>query len=251
MPDAPPTAITNSAEVSPTPPPSAPLPPPGPRNGRPREVLGKGRIEAFSDGVLAIAITLLVLDLHIPTGLSHAAFHQALLQIGPRLYAFTLSFCIVGVYWVAHHLMFTAIRHADRTLLWLNNLFLLFVSAIPFSAAVLGAYPDERIAVILYGANLAAASSALQILWNYATRGRRLISPEAPDHLLRAGTVRTGVAIAVYLLAIALSFVSLTVSRAIYWFMPLSFIVLQGLLDTFFRRGAKKDPGAHGANQGM
>jgi uncharacterized membrane protein len=202
------------------------------------ETLGKGRIEAFSDGVFAIAITLLVLEIKIPEGLSHRDLLHALsAELPHRLFAYALSFAIVGVYWVAHHLMFAAFRFVDRTVLWMNNLFLLFAASIPFSAALLGNYPNDPAASAIYGCHLIGTSGALFLLWRYATAGCRLLSGTISPFVVRAGSVRTLVSMAIYGLAAVASFWSTTVAYALYWIVPVGYIFVQGYAD---RRGPLK-----------
>jgi len=122
------------------------------------------RIEAFSDGVFAIIITLLVLEIHVPrvqgrdisAGLAHS-----LLAMAPKFLAYIMSFVIVCIWWVAHHHLFHVLKRSDRGLLWLNSLFLLWLAFIPFPTALMGDFPSERIAVMGYGtvATLAAVST--------------------------------------------------------------------------------------------
>ncbi len=112
--------------------------------------LSTNRIEAFSDGVFAVAITLLVLNLQVPqiaASLVSKDLPQKLLDLGPKLLIFALSFIVVGIYWVAHHNTFHYIKHADRNLLWLNILLLLCIVFIPFPTELLGQYPDQQISV--------------------------------------------------------------------------------------------------------
>src|SRR5215471_18298872 len=139
------------------------------------------RIEAFSDGVLSIVITLLVLQLSIPIVSERAAdaeVNQRLFEIVPKLLSYIISFAVVGIFWVGHHNLFHFIICADRTLLWLNNLFLLCVGFIPFPAALLGAYGIRRVAIIVYGASLALTGLTLALIWKYATHDRRLVSED-------------------------------------------------------------------------
>lgn len=165
--------------------------------------LGKDRIGAFSDGVFAIAATLLVLDIHLEPGLSGHALTAAFWALRPRLLAYGLSFVIIGVYWVAHHLMLSAMQRIDRPLLWLNNLFLLFVAFIPASAGFLGSYPGQQPLVVWYGINLLLASGALEMLWRYATFHGRLTSPHPNATLVRLGHTRTLLALGIYGTAVA------------------------------------------------
>src|SRR6201992_2175879 len=101
------------------------------RNSDSGSGLTKGRVEAFSDGVLAVAITLLVLDLHVDTGGSESLAHQ-LGDKWPSFAAYVVSFFVIGVIWVNHHALFSLIASVDRTLLFYNLLLLMFVTTIPF-----------------------------------------------------------------------------------------------------------------------
>jgi uncharacterized membrane protein len=127
--------------------------------------MSKNRMELFSDAVFAIVITLLILDLR-PPDVPHFAF-SALSNVGAQVFAFVLSFVMVGMYWVAHHNVALFIKGVDRVLLWLNLLLLLTVVFLPFSTAVLGRHLEERDAVILYGLNLFAANLAGALFWLY------------------------------------------------------------------------------------
>jgi hypothetical protein len=105
--------------------------------------MDKQRIEAFSDGVFAVAITLLVLNFKV-TGLSASELRSQVLGQWPHLLAYILSFVIVGVYWVAHHTLFHFVARTSRALLWLNNFFLMTVAFLPFPAGLLGEYPSSQ-----------------------------------------------------------------------------------------------------------
>ncbi len=188
--------------------------------------LGKTRIEAFSDGVFAIAITLLVLDVHVPSGLAAQAVGAALNSLWPRVLAYALSFVIVGVYWVAHHIMLHSVRRTDRSLLWLNNLVLLFVAFVPASASFLGSYPAERRVVVWYGINLVLVSGSLLGLWLYVVRAR-LLSPSVNIALVRLGFTRTASSMLIYAAAVALAFVNVRLSLLFYWLGPLAYIFVQ------------------------
>jgi len=127
----------------------------------------KNRLEAFSDGVFAIVITLLILDVRFPA--DKPLTLETLWGVAPHLWAFVLSFVIVGVYWVSHHNMLHFIRAVDRQLLWLNLALLLIVVFIPFPAALLGQHSDNELAVALYGINLMLVNAAGAAMWLYAT----------------------------------------------------------------------------------
>ncbi len=138
--------------------------------------LSKGRIEAFSDGVFAIVITLLVFNIKVPElprGAPAAELRHALLELWPKFLSYVISVVVVGIYWVAHHAAFHCVKHSDRIFLWINILFLAFVAVIPFSAALLGQYHRYQIAIVFYGANMIAAGLSLYLLWWYATSKHR------------------------------------------------------------------------------
>jgi uncharacterized membrane protein len=118
------------------------------------------RIEAFSDGVFAIIITLLILTIQVPQikGPDPApALARSLAGMAPKFMSYALSFAIVCIWWVAHHHFFALLTKSDRGLLWLNSLFLFWLASVPFPAALLGDYPNQRIAVVCYGAVMALA----------------------------------------------------------------------------------------------
>jgi uncharacterized membrane protein len=127
------------------------------------------RVEAFSDGVLAIVITLLVLEIKVPQNLkSDDDLWRAIGGLAPSVGAWATSFLFVLVFWVAHHTLFTQLRKVDRGLLWLNGLFLFGISFSPFPTALAGAYPAATPAVFLLSLVLAFtapwAAIAIQVL---------------------------------------------------------------------------------------
>src|ERR1700731_4745904 len=113
------------------------------------------RTEGISDGVFAVALTLLILDVRPPEGDVSQLVH-GLVLIAPRLGTFALSFAIVAYYWLVHHLIFASLRGVKVALIWANMLFLFTIALLPFSTAVLGRYSFAPVALALYGANLAA-----------------------------------------------------------------------------------------------
>jgi uncharacterized membrane protein len=97
--------------------------------------IGKNRIEALSDGIFAIVMTLLILEFHVPNlplNAPNVEVAPALLALWPKFVSYTVTFVSLGYFWVGHHIMYHAIRRADRTLLWLNIFFFMFVSLLPF-----------------------------------------------------------------------------------------------------------------------
>jgi uncharacterized membrane protein len=134
--------------------------------------IGKNRIEALSDGIFAIVMTLLILELHVPklpATSANVEVTSALIALWPKFVSYLVAFISLGVFWVAHHIMYHAIRRADRVLLWLNIVFFMFVSLLPFSTSVLNAFPRALISPFLFGANLALVGWLLFLQWAYVS----------------------------------------------------------------------------------
>jgi len=195
--------------------------------------LATNRLEALVDGVFAVVMTLLVLDIKVPHPANPADLLQDLSKLRSTLLSYALSFVIAGVYWVGHHNQFAYIRRTNRPLLWINILFLMCVAFIPFSAALLAAYPGQRIAVIIYGANLIVVGLVLYLHWWYATTSHRLVDADLDPHVVRLATTRILMAPVIYVVAIGLSFVpsvGTALSISIYVLVPVLYI-LPGHID--------------------
>ena len=143
---------------------------------------GTTRLETFSDGVFAIAATLLVLELTVTSG--HDLGSQ-LLHLWPDYLAYVTSFVTIGIIWMNHHHTVSLIARTDRTMLFLNNLLLLTIAFLPFPTKLIGDY-RERAAALAYAGTLVVMAALHQVWWQYARRNRRLIAVETPDSALRA-----------------------------------------------------------------
>jgi uncharacterized membrane protein len=158
------------------------------------------RVAFFSDGVFAIAITLLVLEIRLPEPKpgSHSSLSSALLvELWPDFYSFLISFWFVGTLWIAHHRVFRYKRDYDRDLL------------LPFSATLLSRYEDQKGAVIIYAAHVAAAELALAWVWRHATRTPHLMDARLMDARQRKYNELLVVALPlVFALSIGVSFIS-------------------------------------------
>ncbi len=128
--------------------------------------MGKGRLEAFSDGVIAVIITIMVLELKPP----HGAELEELLPLLPIFLTYILSFIFVGIYWANHHHFFQAIKHVSGGMLWANNHLLFWLSLVPFTTAWMGENHFTNWPVLLYGINLLACALAYTILTIVAVR---------------------------------------------------------------------------------
>src|SRR5215471_1130929 len=197
---------------------------------RPGTGLSTNRLEALSDGVFAVAITLLVLNLQVPQLTSGSELVSRLGALWPKLLSYALSFVIVGIYWVAHHNTFHYITRSDRNLLWLNILLLMCIVFIPFPTALLGQYPEQRVSIIIYAGTLVITGLVLQMLWWYATSGCRLVDREIDPRLVQRATRRNLMAPLLYLLAISISVFSIPASLVLFLLVPVYYI-LPGRID--------------------
>jgi TMEM175 potassium channel family protein len=190
---------------------------------RPEAGRDRDRIVNLSDGVFAIAITLLVLDIHvpdIPENMVATELPRELLSLWPKYLGYFLSFVGISTYWMIHHSIFRLIRAYDRTLLYLNFLFLMVVALIPFPTSLLGEYGDYQLPVAIYAATLAIGRLLLTAIHWYSTRNDSLLS-EGPDpRTVRFFLIRGLTIPAIFLISIGISFIS--VNAAIWtWLIML------------------------------
>jgi uncharacterized membrane protein len=189
------------------------------------------RIEAFSDGVFAIAITLLILEIKVPHR-DQGSLVAGLLHQWPSYVAFLLSFAYIGVMWINHHRMFTHIKRFDDVLLVLNLLLLLGVSVVPFPTAVLAEHldtPDQRTAAVVYNATFIAIAILFNILWRYAV-ARHLLDKAVTASV--AGNISRQYAFGpvMYLACLALAWVNVRASIAANISLALFFALPPSLL---------------------
>ena len=147
---------------------------------------GTGRLEAFSDGVFAIAATLLVLEFAVGSGrdLGHTLVH-----LWPAYLAYVTSFVTIGIIWMNHHHTVSLLGRVDRTMLFINNLLLLTIAFLPFPTKLVADFlrkDGEQAAVLAYAATFVVMAVMHQVWWQYARRNRRLIGDAVPDAALRA-----------------------------------------------------------------
>jgi len=184
------------------------------------------RIEAFSDGVFAIAITLLILEIKIPPA-TQAPLRTQLLQQWPSYFAYLLSFFFIGIMWINHHRLFTHIRRADNGLLFLNLLLLLGVSAVPFPTAVLAVHlhaSGAQTAAVLFNGTYVAIAVFFNLLWRYAV-SRNLLdhasmeSAAAISRQYMFGPIAYLICLALVWVSVAVS-LALNVALAVYFAIP-------------------------------
>ena len=180
--------------------------------------MNKNRLEAFSDGVLAIIITIMVLELKVPQGTDLAALRDLL----PVLASYVLSFVFVAIYWNNHHHLLHACDRINGAIMWANMLFLFWLSLIPFVTAWVGEYRDAPLPAAAYGVVLLMAGVAYLVL------ERQMVRENGPQSVLAAavGTDRKGLMSLIgYGAAIALAFVSPRLADLIYALVALMWIV--------------------------
>jgi uncharacterized membrane protein len=178
------------------------------------------RVLALSDGVFAIIITLLVLDIHLPELTRGQSLAAALGEIRPSLVAFVISFVLAGTYWVGHRDLFALVHRTDRGLVWLNLLYLLPLCLLPFGASLLGRFDREPVALRIYGLVLVAIAGMRLIIWWYATSRPHLLWRRLDDRQRRAGLAVAAFPGLAYLLAILLASLTPDTSLAIYAGIP-------------------------------
>jgi uncharacterized membrane protein len=191
--------------------------------------MSKNRLESFSDGVFAIVITLLILNVHLER--NQELTLQALARLAPDIVAFVLSFVIVGVYWVSHHSMMHMIRVVDRRLLWLNLLVLLAVVFIPFPAWMLGQHLWNPIAAITYGLNLMVVNALGALFWLYAGSHPGIMTEQASPRMVRFVAGLHASPILVYAAAVLVAPWQTAVSIVLFAAVPAFFILPNPFLE--------------------
>ncbi len=194
------------------------------RDHLPDTEMGLERIVFFSDAVMAIAITLLALDIRvpdIPRDLATAQLPAQLVALLPRFISLVTSFAIIGVYWLSHHHYFEFIRRYDRRLILINLLFLLFVVCVPFVTNLLGLYAMIPLAYLVYSLTVAAIGLAMWGIWTYATHDHRLVDSKLDPHFIRATGLRALFAPFTFLVSIPFAYVHPVIAVAIWCLSPL------------------------------
>jgi uncharacterized membrane protein len=204
---------------------------------------GKNRIEALADGIFAVAMTLLVLDVKIPQGeffRSDGELWLRLLSLEHTFIIYFISFIVLGMFWVGHHAQFHYIRYVDHTILWLNLIFLFGITSIPFATDVLGDFYHLRLPYALYGAKLIGLAGLLLLQILYLRRYPELAQPALTAEVARRIALRTAVFAVVPVVSMAFAFYNS--HWAVYsYFLLLVVHFLPGRVDTFARTATPGD----------
>jgi TMEM175 potassium channel family protein len=190
------------------------------------------RLLAFTDGVYAIIITILVLEIAVPELGPGQTLRGAVAALRPTFVAFVISFLIVGTSWVGHRSTFSQVRYIDINLLWLNLLYLLPVALIPFATATLGEHGSDPLALRLYGVVLIAATLMRLITGWYLDRHPGLLWQAASRQTERLARLVAAAPLVVYTIAMIVAGVSSTLSLVLYFSMPILYFGLVLFLKT-------------------
>ena len=189
------------------------------------------RLEAFSDGVIAIAITLLVLEVRVPEAEdvhSTTALWHELRDLWPAYLGYLISFVTIGIMWANHHNIFRHIARTDHYLILSNTLFLLCIGFLPFPTALLTEYlgePGERTAAVVYSGWFLVTVRSYFLLWWYPSHNGRLLDPEANPHAVAETTKRFRLGPPSYALAFVLAFVSTAASLVVLLLLALIYVL--------------------------
>jgi uncharacterized membrane protein len=183
---------------------------------------GISRIEALSDGVFSITMTLLILDIQVPSlpgGVDPDI--RELLTILPKLENYVISFLVLGLFWVRQQMHFKVIREADRNLMWINIFFLMFTALIPLSNSLLFDYDDTPLSLQLYCANIMMLSLIMHFQWHYAIKNHRLVDPSYDMGGLKKIRLVNLLFPVLFVIIFFLSFFDMDIAKRCLYILPL------------------------------
>lgn len=188
------------------------------------QTLGTQRIETLVDGVFAIVLTLLVLDIQAPEANSEMELLRKIWDLRENIFSYVISFIVLGTFWYGHTIEFHVIKRSDRIHIWLNLIFLLCIAFIPFSASLIGLDGRFHSAAVLYGLNLLLTGIVRYCHWYYATSGHRLIPVEIDPRLIQRLRRRFLMVPFAYLLAMAISLFNARIGLLLYAIIPALYV---------------------------
>ena len=193
-----------------------------------KNIFSKSRVETFSDGIFAIIITLLVLEIKVPQIEDHLSAKNllaALLSILPKFISWIISFFTIAVIWVNHHKLFKQFKILDSGVFWWNAVLLLWTTFIPFPTAVLGDYPSNSVSIVFYGVVMSLMAASFSFMRLYVIRKKELLEEDVNFDLFKKGTLMSVLfGPVMYLSGIALGFIHPWLSFAVYLGIPVYFI---------------------------
>lgn len=197
------------------------------------KVMNKARIEALSDGVFAIVMTLLIIDIRVPPLTVNNSVHELwgqLLLLWPLFRSYYFSFAILGMYWITHHALFHLfVKHANRPITYINVAFLCFISLIPFSAHLVGQYPYNELAVSVYGGNVILIAMVQFLMFHWAVNDDANRHEAIDPKIVQQTTIRLLLPPVFSMLGIIVSLFSPASSFVLFAF-PIIFNIIPGTL---------------------
>ena len=179
-------------------------------------LIDENRVVGFSDAVFAFAATLLVLKIDLPqleAAQVETALPAAIFQLWPQYFANIVSFLLIGYYWVNHHALFHMFKKFDMTIVWMNTIFLICISFIPFPVDLFGTYSSVPAVVMFYSASLALAGLIMAAMWWYGSGRGKLVDPKMSSRKIRYYLIRNLIAPVVFALSIPLVIVDPILAR--------------------------------------
>jgi uncharacterized membrane protein len=194
-------------------------------NLAPRRTYGRDSVEfartlTFTDGLFAIAMTLLVVDLAVPVLHHDSSVHELADKLNDdsaKFISFFISFAVIGRYWLAHHAYFSSLARMDRTLIALNLVYLAFIAFLPFPTALLGEHFSNPLSVAIYAVNVAIVSGMEVVLFSWA-QNHDLLEKKLPRNVYRFGTAMSLAPVLFFMLSIPVAFLSTTLAVC-FWFL--------------------------------
>lgn len=173
------------------------------------------RLVSFSDGVFAIAVTLLVFNLKvppIPPNDVHRLLPGMILHMVPNFNTYIISFLLIAIYWTFHHRMLNLVTHIDTPFLWMNICYLLLISFIPFPSALFGSYPRETLSFVFYIGSMIMVNATSMLMLAYASYKSRLVNKELPMGIIKYLFFRQFTTVFIFVLSIPLAFYKLSLA---------------------------------------
>ena len=190
--------------------------------------ISRDRVITLTDAVLAIVMTLLVLEIVVPQ-ISRSEVStelpKRLLELWPDVRSYATSFIILGFFWIAHDDQFHHIMRANHTFLWLTIFYLMFIAFIPFSTALIGEYGDQPISEVIYGINITIVLFWTYLQWMYATKEHRLVNTDLDPKFITKMSRRIIVGLILYPVAIAISYLNTQFGLILFILIPLYYLI--------------------------
>ena len=208
----------------------------------------KNRMEALIDGIFAVALTLLVLDIKLPDDVTYPtneALWQQLVTLERHFAIYAISFVVIGIYWVAHHVQFHYVRFTDRRLIWINMFFLLVISFVPFATDVVGDHHDLVIPCEIYGATVLSLSALTYLHLRYLSRHPKLATQDLTPEVVAMLNRRIGMFALIPLSSMLLAFYSTRFAVYVYILLACVHFLPARIDEHIYARDSSSDSEPH------